>query len=211
MSPEGGSDVAGTGASEQGDDEVTAGGEGLRDGAAAHLGTIFIEGDVADVMEAVLNAPMPPGQGEERFGVSVFVGEAGDVVANIDLGGDDLLAPDDQAVTFDATDLAKMGPRRPVRAGAANVGILLGVSQRPEHPDLTTPMSYLWRGVDEPTERSPTLDELTLEPGRWRRHPCWQTGRLALSRHPGGKEPLQHRRAAQVGWHRPGRGSRHGR
>jgi hypothetical protein len=35
------------------------------DGAAAHLGAVLVEGDVADVVEAVLDPPMSPGQGQK--------------------------------------------------------------------------------------------------------------------------------------------------
>lgn len=96
------------------------------------------------MVEAVLNAPVPPGQGQEGFGVSLLGSEAGDVVANIDLGRDDLLATDDQAVALDAADLAEVGPGCPMRAGAANVGVLLRIGQRPEHPDLATTVPDLW-------------------------------------------------------------------
>ena len=103
-------------ASEQADGEVAAGGEGLGDGAAAHLGAVFVEGDVAHVMELVLDPPVPAGQGQERLGVGLLGGQAGDVVANVDLGGDDLLATDEQAMALDAADLAELGPGRAVRA-----------------------------------------------------------------------------------------------
>ena len=208
---EGRSDVGGSGSSEQADDEITAGSEGLRDRAAAHLRAILIEGDVADVMQAILDPPVTTGQREECPSIGLVRSEAGDVEANVDLGRDDLPATDDEAVALDATDLTEMGPGRPMCAGAANVGILLGVSQRPEHAHLTTTVAHLWRGVDEPTEAPASLGELTLEPD-WRgRHPRWYARWQTMDPHPGGKALLRHRRAARAGCCRSARGSRHGR
>jgi hypothetical protein len=48
----------------------------------------------------------------ERLGVSALRAQAGEVVANIALGREDLLAPDDQAVAFDAAALAEGGGAR---------------------------------------------------------------------------------------------------
>ena len=140
---ESGGDVEGTGVSEQGDDEVAASGEGVGDSATAHLGAVFVDGDIADVVETVLDAPVTAAQREERLGVGVLGCEAGDVVLDIDLGGDDLLAANDEPVALDTADLAKMRPGCPVGSRAADVGVLLGVSQRPEHPDLTPAMARL--------------------------------------------------------------------
>jgi len=204
------SDVGSARTSEETDGEVAAGGEGLGDGASPHLGAVLLEGDVAHMVETVLDAPVPPSQREECLGVSVLGAQAGDVVAEVDIGGDDLLATDDEAVALDAADLAEMGPRCPMRARTADVRIQLRVSERPEHPDLSTPMAHLGGGVDEPTETPTPLGQLTLEPG-WRyRHPGRQARRQALDPDPGGKALLRHRRAARVGCCRSGTGNRHG-
>ena len=162
-------------------------------------------------MQAILDPPVPPGQGEECPSIGLVRSEAGDVEANVDLGRDGLLATDDEAMALDATDLTEMRPGRPVCAGAANVGILLGVSQRPEHAHLTTTVAHLRRGVDEPTEASASLSELTLEPD-WRgRDPRRHAGGQTMDPHPGGKALLRHRRAVRVGCCRSARGSHHGR
>src|SRR5215210_8475718 len=58
-------DVGGTGGAQQADGEVAASGEGVSDGTSAHLGAILVEGDIADVMEAVLDAPVTAGQRQE--------------------------------------------------------------------------------------------------------------------------------------------------
>src|SRR5215212_6932468 len=121
------SDVGGTGGAQQADGEVTAGGEGVGDGAGAHLGAILLEGDVADVVEAVLDAPVSSSQSQERLGVGLLGRQAGDVVADLRLGGDDLAAPDLEAMPLDGPDLAEVRPGRPVRARAADVGVLLRI------------------------------------------------------------------------------------
>ena len=45
-------------------------------------------------MEAVLDAPVSSGQGQERLGVGLLGGQAGDVVADLQLRGDDLATSD---------------------------------------------------------------------------------------------------------------------
>ena len=162
-------------------------------------------------MEPVLDAPVSSGQGEECLGIGVLGGQAGDVVAEVDLGRDDLPAADDEPVALDATDLAQVGPGCPVGARAADIRVLLGVGQRPEHPDLSTPVAHLRCGIQEPTDAPTPLGELTLEPAGWGRHARRQPGGLALDPHPGGKGPLRHRQAARAGYCRSGRGSRHDR
>ena len=91
-----------------------------------------------------LDPPVSARQGQERLGVGLLRRQAGDVVANVDLGGDDPASPDDEPVALDATDLAQLGPRCPMRARATDVRILLGIGEGPEHADLTPTMAGLW-------------------------------------------------------------------
>lgn len=61
---QGGGDVGAALATQEGDGEVTADGERLWRSARADLAAIFIERDVTNMMEFVLNAPVPAHQGE---------------------------------------------------------------------------------------------------------------------------------------------------
>jgi len=126
-----GGDADDPGGAQQADGEVTAGGEGLGDSADPHLGTVLVEGDVAHVVEAVLDALVAAGQGEECLGVGSLGRQAGDVVADVGLAGDDLAASDLEPMALDGRELAEVRPGRPVRAGAADVGVLLGVREGP--------------------------------------------------------------------------------
>jgi len=138
------SDVGRAGSSEQADDEVAAGGEGLSDGADPHLGAVLVEGDVAHVTEAVLDASVSSGQGQERLGVGLLGCQTGDVVTDILFRGDDLAASDLEPVALDRADLTDLRPGGAMAARAADVGVLLGIGQRPDHPDLTTTVARLW-------------------------------------------------------------------
>jgi hypothetical protein len=44
------------------------------------LGSVFVEGDVADMVFAVLYSPMSPVEGQDVGGVGLAGGEAGDAV-----------------------------------------------------------------------------------------------------------------------------------
>jgi hypothetical protein len=61
-------DVAGAGQTEQGDRQIAEGGHHLRACARADAGAIFIEGDVADPMQAILNRPLAATQTEQACG-----------------------------------------------------------------------------------------------------------------------------------------------
>ena len=51
-------DVAVAGDPEQPDSRIPHGGKNLGSGSEAHLASVFVEGDVPDPVQSVLNAPM---------------------------------------------------------------------------------------------------------------------------------------------------------
>ena len=101
-----GSDIGEPEQSGQGDGEVAQTGHHGRAVRGADARAVLIEGDVAHVMGAVLDAPMPAVEGEEPGRVGLCGGQAGD-------GKDGFLALpagfelDDLAL--DAADLCDMG------------------------------------------------------------------------------------------------------
>lgn len=52
----------------------------MRGGAGPDLGSVFVEGDVADMVLAVFDGPMAAVDGEDVGGVGLAGGEAGDAV-----------------------------------------------------------------------------------------------------------------------------------
>ena len=73
-------DVAGTGHAEQRDRQIAERGHDLSAGACADARAIFVEGNVADPVEAVFNRPMVAAQGEETFGIRVLGLQAADAI-----------------------------------------------------------------------------------------------------------------------------------
>jgi hypothetical protein len=73
-------DVGPVSESEKANRDVSHGGHDLWGGAGPDLGSVFVEGDVADVVLAVLYSPMAAVDGEDVGGVGPSGGEAGDSV-----------------------------------------------------------------------------------------------------------------------------------
>ncbi|HSL09596.1 MAG TPA: hypothetical protein VK887_16700 [Pseudonocardiaceae bacterium] len=73
-------DVGPAGEAEEADRDVSHGGHDLRGGAGADLGSVFVEGDVADMVLTVFDGPMSAVEGEDVGGVGLAGGEAGDAV-----------------------------------------------------------------------------------------------------------------------------------
>jgi hypothetical protein len=71
-------DVGPAGEAEEADRDVSHGGHDLGGGAGSDLGSVFVEGDVADIVLAVLYSPMSAVEGEDVGGVGLVGGEAGD-------------------------------------------------------------------------------------------------------------------------------------
>lgn len=68
---EGSGDVGFSGEAECADGEVAAGGEGAGAVAGPGLGAVFVVGDVADVVDAVLDAPVAADETVECFCVGL--------------------------------------------------------------------------------------------------------------------------------------------
>src|SRR5438445_3546138 len=75
---EAGGDGGEAGAAEQGDGEVAAGREGLGSRPRADGGAILVEGDVADVVEAVLDLPVAALEAQEGGGIGTLGRQARD-------------------------------------------------------------------------------------------------------------------------------------
>ena len=93
-------------ATQQADDGVSQAGEHLGAMALSNLAAVLIERDIADPMEAVLDIPVPPVEGQQLPGVGLFRGEISDAedlfcACPAGLGHGDL--------AFDPADLAHMG------------------------------------------------------------------------------------------------------
>ena len=72
-------DFRGAGATDEGEDEIAAGGHDLGGGAAAQGGAILAKGHITQPV-AALNAPVAPNEREQAVGVGVARGEAGDEI-----------------------------------------------------------------------------------------------------------------------------------
>ena len=93
-------------ATQQADNGVSQAGEHLGAMALSNLAAVLIKRDIADPMEAVLDTPVPPVEGQQLPGVGLFRGEIGDAedlfcACPAGLGHGDL--------EFDPADLAHMG------------------------------------------------------------------------------------------------------
>jgi hypothetical protein len=75
-----GGEVDRPGPAEHADDEVAQAGHDLRAGPGPDPGGVLGEGHVADVVQAVLDRPMPTQQVGEPGGAGLGVGQAGDRV-----------------------------------------------------------------------------------------------------------------------------------
>src|SRR5579859_4943088 len=75
-----GGDVAGATAVNEGNDEVAQSGEDMRCIARADARAIFPEGHIADVVETILDAPMPPHEVESAAWTGLGGDEGGDEI-----------------------------------------------------------------------------------------------------------------------------------
>ena len=64
----------------EGDSQIAQGGHDLRGRAGAQTGSIFPKGDIAHIMQTVLDAPMTPLQIEESTRTGLDGSEVGDEV-----------------------------------------------------------------------------------------------------------------------------------
>ncbi len=71
MSAQGFSDVGDAGPAQQGEGEITADGHGLGSSTAANLRQVFAHGDVPDIVQAILDAPVVAEQHEEARGIGL--------------------------------------------------------------------------------------------------------------------------------------------
>lgn len=169
---------------EEGEHEVACGGHDLGGGAGPDGGPIFVEGDIADVVQAILDAPMAADQGEQARGISALWRQAGDVVGDLDAGiaGRDATA-DRDAVALNTTDLVDVRPGCSVRASTPEPTEESGMHDGPERPQL--PPSVANFGVcPEEAGDPPTLVT----------QPAWgdrDAGAVLGCGQPGGKTPPQ--------------------
>ena len=76
-------DVGPAGEAEEADRDIAHGGHDLGGGAGPDLGSVFVEGGVADMVFAVLYSPMSAVEGDDVSGVGLPGGEAGDAVHSL--------------------------------------------------------------------------------------------------------------------------------
>ena len=161
---EGGGDVEDMAASEQRDGEVPTDGEGFRCGAGADLAAVFVERDIANVVELVLDAPMASGDGEQGGGVGLIGRQAGDGTSDfrLDFAGG---LPD--TLALNPAELLDVWPRLADRPGVAHPDVLGRIGERPEDAPFKAPVVGFGRGVHRDGERgAPLLPRLLL--------PDWQ-------------------------------------
>ena len=99
-------DVGFAGEAQGADREVAAGGEGAGAVACEGLGAVLVEGDIADVVDPVLDAPVPADETVEFRWACLVGGEAGEVERG--LGGDELVV-EVGAFAVDPDDLFGVG------------------------------------------------------------------------------------------------------
>jgi hypothetical protein len=75
--------VGGAGATQDPDGEIAQRRHGMGGGAPAQARAVFIEGHIADPMQAIFNAPMAPIEIEKACGVGLGGGEAGQPVDHL--------------------------------------------------------------------------------------------------------------------------------
>lgn len=187
--------------SEECEDEIACSGHDLRRGARADGRTIFVKGDVTDVVEAVLDPPMTANEGEQASGISPLGRQAGDVVGGLNAGvaGREAVLERD-TVPFKAADLPQMRPGGAVSAGAAEPAQNTRVTDRPEHPQLAPSMPCFRISLEHAGDPATLVTQ-----------PAWgdrDAVAVASGSQPRGKMPPRPRRAAPVGWHRPAGHSR---
>jgi hypothetical protein len=88
------------------DGEVAAGGEGAGSVAGPGLGSVFVVGDVSDIVDPVFDAPVAAGEVVEVGGACVVGGDAGEVVGGFGGDGD---VVEGAAFSVDPDDLSGVG------------------------------------------------------------------------------------------------------
>lgn len=171
---------------EESEDEVAASGHDLRSGTGADGRTILVEGDIPDIVQAVLDAPMATDQGQQPCGVSAFGWQAGDVVGDFDAGvARGNAVTDGDPVALKPADLAHVRPGCLVGSGTAKPAEHARMAAGPEHPQLASPMADLGFSLEDAGD----LPALVYEPA-WRdRHAVAVAG----CGQPWGKTPLRPR------------------
>jgi hypothetical protein len=102
---------------DQSDGHIAQGSQNLRSGSRTKARTIFTKGDIADVVRAVLNRPMPPYDGEQTFRGGLGKRKIGNEIH--DFGGCAFRA------CHDASQLSYLVN---VRLGGVQIGIHLGTN-----------------------------------------------------------------------------------
>ena len=194
---QGGRDVGGMAAPEQGDGEVTTDGEGLWRGAAADLAAVFVEGDVANVMELVLDTPMASDDGEQSGGVRLIGGQAGDGSGDFRLNLAGGLA---DALSLDPAELLDVWPgladrpRPPCGRRRAHPDVLGRIGERPEDAPLKAPvLGFDWSIHGDRERRAPLLPRALL-PDRQ----GWRYGRIRREGEQRGKKRREYRPPARA-------------
>lgn len=95
---------SGAGQTDEADGEVAQGGQDLGSEALAHAAAILVEGDVADPVQAVFDAPVAAVELDEALGGGLLWGQAGDEIGP--LGGGTAFSVDG---ALDAGDLGEVG------------------------------------------------------------------------------------------------------
>jgi hypothetical protein len=128
-------DIGPAGEAEEADRDVSHGGHDLWGGAGPDLGSVFVEGDVADMVGAVLYSPVAAVEGQHVGGVGLAGGEAGDAVHG--------LVACAQWVAVQVEHLAGDRPGL-VNAGEVQVRDVCGADDR---PGLVTAVAAVKRDV----------------------------------------------------------------
>lgn len=107
----GGRDAWRSGQAQEGDHEVSQARHHLRAMAFAHLASVFVEGDIAHVVQAVLDRPVASGERQQLLGRALVGGAAGQAGNDLALDLDGLAGAAMLANPFDLEDLAAVGKR----------------------------------------------------------------------------------------------------
>ena len=129
-----GRDVASTGHTEQRDGKIAEGGHGLGSGTAADTASVFIEGDIADPVEAVFNRPMAATQTEQGLRTGMFGFKTGDAVNGF---GAEFLRHDFRRFTLNGDDLG----------GVGKIQITVELCAGPDAADFDPAVAFIGCGV----------------------------------------------------------------
>ena len=124
-----GGDVIRPGTGNEGNGQIAQGGEHVGSGAGAERRAIFAKGDIADVMQAVLDVPVAPHQGQQALRAGLCRREGGDEIHGLLAG---LARSSGRDVSAEAPHL---GDLRPARLGG-QVG--REVATQGQAPEFTT-------------------------------------------------------------------------